>query len=263
MGNSRLPKNPIAYAIAPSLADIELPAFARIIMKPKLLLITDRSDLAKLQAQMLNHSGIAVSIIDHTVASDEMTVADLDGYDLILLNMFDEEGLSIEICRKLRVDYFSPILALIYERDERFMLRMYEAGADDCLVQPLSIQLSLAKVQAWLRRAGTIDKSIGLLEAYEFKFNPSKSEVTTPQEILVRLSELEARLLHLLIVNSGRIVATDLIIQRVWPDEGISDGDRNLLKALVHRLRRKLESDPTRPQYIHTIPYQGYSFRVQ
>jgi len=232
-------------------------------MNPKLLLITDRDDLARLQAQMLVHSGIEVAVLNHTLARNKTNTADLEGYDLILLNMFDEESLSIEICRKLRTGYFGPILALIYNRDERFMLRIYEAGADDCLVQPLSIHLLLAKVQAWLRRAGTTDKSMALIEAYQFKFNPSKSEVTTPQEILVRLSQLEARLLHMLIVNSGRIVATDSIIQRVWPDNCVNDGDRHLLKALVHRLRRKLESDPTRPQFIHTIPHQGYSFRQQ
>jgi DNA-binding response OmpR family regulator len=138
---------------------------------------------------------------------------------------------------------------LIYERDERFLLRAYEAGADDCLVQPLSIHLLLAKVQAWLRRSGVIDKSVGHVEAYGFRFDSIKSEVITPQEELIRLSQLEARLLHLLMSNHGQVVATDLIIQRVWPDNYASDGDRHLLKALVHRLRRKIEADPTAPQY--------------
>jgi DNA-binding response OmpR family regulator len=232
-------------------------------MNPKLLLVTDRSDLARLQAQMLVHSGIEVSVLNHTIARSKMSASDLEGYDLIMLNMFDEESLGIEICRKLRAGYFSPILALIYESDERFMLRMYDAGADDCLVQPLSIHMLLAKVRAWLRQSSNSGKTVGLVEAYEFKLNPIKSEVITPEETLVRLSQLEARLLHLLIVNSGRIVSTDLIIQRVWPDNGMSDGDRHLLKALVHRLRRKIECDPTRPRYIHTIPHQGYSFRPE
>lgn len=232
-------------------------------MNPKLLLITDRSDLARLQAQMLVHSGIEVSVLNHTIAKNKMSAADLDDYDLIIINMFEEENNALEICRKLRSGYYRPILILIYERDERSQLRVYDAGADDCLVQPLSIHVLLAKVQAWLRRSGVEDKTIDFLEAYNFRFNPVKSEVVTPEDQLVRLSLLEARLLHLLIVNSGRIVSTDLIIQRVWPDNCTSDGDRHLLKALVHRLRRKIESDPTRPQFIHTIPHQGYSFRLE
>jgi len=232
-------------------------------MNPNLLLITDRNDLARLQAQMLVHSGIKVSVLNRTIAINRMGTADLQDYDLILLNMFEEENHSIEICRKLRSGYYGPILILLYEQDERYLLRAYEAGADDCLVQPLSIHLLLAKVQAWLRRAGIKENSIGYLEAYKFRFNAMKSEVITPEENLVRLSQLEARLLHLLIANSGSIVDTDLIIQRVWPDNGPCDGDRHLLKALVHRLRRKIETNPTRPQYIHTIPHQGYSFRQE
>ena len=232
-------------------------------MNPRLLLITDRADLAKLQAQMLVHSGIEVSVLNHTIARSKMSVSDLEAYDLIMINMFEEGNNGAELCKKMRSSFYKPILLLIYDRDERSQLRAYEAGADDCMVQPLSIHVLLAKVKAWLRRSGLEDTGSDFLEAYNFRFNPIKSEVVTPEENLVRLSLLESRLLHLLIVNSGRIVNTDLIIQRVWPDNCTNDGDRHLLKALVHRLRRKIESDPTQPRYIHTIPHQGYSFRLE
>jgi DNA-binding response OmpR family regulator len=119
----------------------------------------------------------------------------------------------------------------------------------------------LAKINAWLRRSTMGEKTIDFVEAYGFRFNSTKNQVITPEENLVRLSQLEARLLRLLMVNHGQIVDTDLIIQRIWPDSGMSDGDRHLLKALVHRLRGKIETDPSRPQYIHSIPRQGISFR--
>ncbi len=232
-------------------------------MNPKLLLITDRTDLARVQAHTLVCSGIEVAELNYAMAKTKLSAADLKEYDLILLNMFDEESHSLEICRKLRAQYHNPIILLVYERDERFLLRAYEAGADDCLVQPLSIHLLSAKVQAWLRRVDSKDTAEALLEAYQFRFDPAKSELTTPEDTRVRLSQLEARFLHLLIVNSGRIVATDTILQRVWPDNnGMRDGDRHLLKALVHRVRRKIERNPNIPQYIHTVPHQGYSFRL-
>jgi DNA-binding response OmpR family regulator len=231
-------------------------------MNSKLLLITDRDDLAKLQAQMLMHSGLDVTILNHTLTQNKKGAAAVEGYDLILVNMFDEDSDSLEICRNLRGSFYNPILVLIYERDERSLLRAYDAGADDCLVQPLSIHLLVAKIQAWLRRSGLSEKSINYIEAYNFRFDPVKSEVITPQEELIRLSQLEARLLHLLMSNRGQIVETNQILQRVWPDNVESVGDRHLLKALVHRLRRKLEADPTDPRYIHTIPHQGYSFHL-
>jgi DNA-binding response OmpR family regulator len=231
-------------------------------MNPKILLITDRPDLARVQAHALVCSGIEVAELHHTIAKTKISVADLAGYDLILLNLFEQESTSIEICQKLRAGYHNPILLIIYERDERFLLRAYAVGADDCLVQPLSIHLLLAKVQAWLRHADSKDNANGLLEAYQFRFNPAKNEVTTPEDTLVRLSQLEARFLHLLLVNRGHIVATDTILQRVWPDNKVGHDDRQLLKALVHRLRRKIERNPNAPEYIQTIPHEGYSFRL-
>jgi DNA-binding response OmpR family regulator len=59
-------------------------------MNPRLLLITDRADLAKLQAQMLVHSGIEVSVLNHTLAKNKPNAADLEAFDLIMLNMFEE-----------------------------------------------------------------------------------------------------------------------------------------------------------------------------
>jgi DNA-binding response OmpR family regulator len=228
-------------------------------MSTRLLLITDRADLAHLLAQTLIHSGFAVVVLSHSLAQNKTSATDLENYALILLHLFESD--NVDLCCKLRDKFHSPILALLYEQDERFLLRTYEAGADDCLMQPMSIHLLVAKVQAWLRRSGLNDNPCEYLEAYDFRFNTIKSEVITPEKNLVRLTQLEARLLHLLIANSGSIVTTDLITQRVWPDNAECDRDRHLLKALVHRLRRKIEAVPARPQYIHTIPQQGYRFR--
>src|SRR5690606_11836059 len=151
-----------------------------------LLLITDRTSLARLPAQMLVHSGIETSVLNSAVAKKKATSSYLEEYDLILLNMYEEDGHGLDICRRLRAGYENPILVLTYEQDERYLLSAYEAGADDCLVQPFSINLLLAKIQPWLRQSGLSDKSVGLLEAYEFRFDPVKSEVITPQKELVR-----------------------------------------------------------------------------
>src|SRR5688572_1009251 len=93
------------------------------IMNPNILLITDRADLAKLQAQMLVHSGIDVSLLSHLLIQNKTDLADLEAYDLILINLFDAGRVYLEICRKLRAGYNNPILVMIYERDERSQLR--------------------------------------------------------------------------------------------------------------------------------------------
>src|SRR4051794_14549742 len=110
-------------------------------MHPKLLLIIDRADMVRLHTQLLIDSGMRVTVLNHTLAKNQTSAPDLEDYDLILINLFDEESDSIEICRKLRAEYDNPLLVMLYERDERLLLRAYEAGADDCLVQPLNLHL--------------------------------------------------------------------------------------------------------------------------
>jgi len=229
-------------------------------MNPKLLVFTDRRDLTRFQVQGLLQSGIQISFLAPTIVKDKGDTPNLDSYSLVLINLFDRESDSLGLCRKLRLEYNSVILVLTCNQDEQFLLRLYDAGADECLGKSLGNRLLVAKVQAWLRRAATFEDSEGYLEAYKFRFDPVTRQVKTPQDTLVRLSKLEARLLYLLMANKDRIVSTDVIVQRVWRDEGKTDGDRDVLKKLVYRLRRKLEGDADQPQFIHTIPYEGYTF---
>lgn len=224
-------------------------------MRAKLLLITDYADLANLQAQRFVQYGFDVSVVRETVATNMISAANLENYDLILLYLLDGKVDSLELCRSLSAIYDNPILFFTFERDERVTLRVYEAGAAECIIQPMRFDLLVAKVRAWLRYTGSRDKTVGVLEAYGFRFDQSNGEVVTPQETLVRLSPLEARLLHILIANSGRIVLKERIVRQVWPDDAMVDKASDRLQTLVHRLRRKLE-----PQYIQATRNQGYTF---
>jgi DNA-binding response OmpR family regulator len=72
----------------------------------------------------------------------------------------------------------------------------------------------------------------------------------------VRLTQLEFRLLQLLVANAGHTLPTERLTTHVWGRRGT--GDRQMLKQLVHRLRRKLEADPAEPRYLRTISGIGY-----
>jgi two-component system response regulator RstA len=129
------------------------PAFITpYIMQPKVLLITDLPDFPRMGVQMLVLSGIEISVREHNIVKDKISAADVVGYDLLLINMYERESDSAGICWKLRTEYDNPILVLTHEEDEHFVLSAYDAGADDCLVQPMSNHILLAKVHAWLRR---------------------------------------------------------------------------------------------------------------
>ena len=72
-----------------------------------------------------------------------------------------------------------------------------------------------------------------------------------------RLTNLEARLLQLLLANGGHTLPLDRLTSHVWGNRGL--GDRQLLKQLVHRLRRKIEEDPATPRYLVTVSGVGYA----
>jgi DNA-binding response OmpR family regulator len=71
------------------------------------------------------------------------------------------------------------------------------------------------------------------------------------------LTHLEFRLLHELMIHQGQILTTEVIVDRVW---GYSEGDRELVRGLVSRLRAKVEPDPRKPRFVITVPGVGYTF---
>ena len=122
-------------------------------MPAKVLVITDRPDLPQISTQMLLLSGIEISVQDDKIVTGEDTVIDLEFYDLVLINLYVRPGDSIALCQQLRTQYDNPILVMLPGQDEELVLRVYEAGADDCLVQPLGHRLLVAIINAWWRRA--------------------------------------------------------------------------------------------------------------
>jgi DNA-binding response OmpR family regulator len=73
-----------------------------------------------------------------------------------------------------------------------------------------------------------------------------------------RLTQLEFRLLFVLMTNRGQVIPTDVIVERVWGYAG--QGERDLVRGLVSRLRRKMEPNPDQPRYIETVQGVGYRF---
>lgn len=153
-----------------------------------------------------------------------------------------------------------PLLVLMPPSDLQTILRCYEAGADECIIKPVEPLLLLAKVSAWLRRAWTIPvEGLGEIAVGDARLNPTRRQITIGDRPPVKLTNLEFRLLHLLMLRPGNTMHIDVIIQRVW---GFSTaGDNALVKNVVYRLRRKIESDPAHPSYLVSVAGEGYCFQ--
>jgi DNA-binding response OmpR family regulator len=90
------------------------------------------------------------------------------------------------------------------------------------------------------------------------RMNPGTRSVTTDGRETVRLTELEFRLLHLLMTHPGQVMPSEVIVDRVW---GYGEsGGKDLVRGVISRLRAKIEPDPSAPRFVHTIPTVGYFF---
>ena len=165
----------------------------------------------------------------------------------------------MDLCRKIRMAVDNPILAFLPSYDEKLITKYYTAGIDDCVVKPISPVVFYSKVKAWLRHS-----KIQLVPVFNEKIvgdlilRPHQKCLVKPGGKIVRLTDLEVRLLHLLMSKPGQLLDTEYIVSKVW---GLySEQDLPLLKHAIYRLRRKLGDDPKQPQWIRTWHGKGYSF---
>lgn len=227
------------------------------MVNSKILIISDQYELARTWVPSLTQLRLQVRVAPSKQLPEHHN---LGQHDLIIIDSYTPGYDFVAQCNAIRNHFQKVLLGLTYERDERFHLQLYEAGIDESIIKPLGIPLFLAKISVWLRRVEEVSPAAEQLRAAHFYLEPNRKRLIIDNGEPLRLSTLECNLLALLMSNQGRILETDLIVDRVWPNYG--NGDKDLLKNLIYRLRRKIEPDPATPQYIQTVNGHGYSFRV-
>ena len=227
--------------------------------KATVLLVSDDLESARIWAYSLEQAGLQVC----QAGFSEKTLLVWAGEfpDLIVLEDHAARMDALSFCRRMRQEAAVPILILSAASSEAQLMAAYQAGADDCL-PPVSPRLFLAKVKAWLRRAQVLPSAaLDVVQAGEFRLDPDRRTLTTPQGQALKLTNLETRLLYLMMNHPAWIIETEYLVNRVWGHFG--NGDGILLKNLVYRLRRKIEPNPGQPCYLLTESNLGYRFRPE
>ncbi len=179
--------------------------------------------------------------------------------DLVILDMLAIDEALLKHIMAVRGASSAAIMLLAATSDESEMIRAYEAGIDDFLHKPFGYGLFLAHVTAQLRRARVMPAALVLdLQDTHLTLDPERHMVTLSDGTARPLTNLEFRLLYCLVTNRGHVLTTETIIEKVWGYSG--EGDRNLLKSLISRLRAKVEPTPHDPHLISTVPGVGYTF---
>lgn len=225
----------------------------------KVLIISDEPVGAKIWGFASNQLGLEAVIIG---ANDP--VIDTWGKelpDLIVIEDTNDRTEEIAIMKQLRELTVVPVLYMTSKASEAFHLRVYQAGADECIPCPVSSRMFQAKISAWIRRAGNIPMSaLDEVHTGGFALSASQRRLSLPCGDDIRLTVLEARALFLFMSHPGRAFNNEEVIEKVWGYA--NSGDTSLLKHLIFRLRRKIEPDPNRPRYLRYERSTGYSFVV-
>jgi DNA-binding response OmpR family regulator len=182
--------------------------------------------------------------------------------DFVLITL-PEDVLEIQKAMKhieqVRLHTVIPILIISDPINESLQVGLLEAGADVVISRPYGVRFLHAQIKALLRRsAGIPFFSLPTLVQKDIVLDPSVRTVKVGDEQEKRLTQLEFRLLYTLMTNVGQIIPTDQIVEHVWGYSG--EGNRDLVRGLVQRLRLKVEPTPRKPEYILTEPGIGYYF---
>ena len=177
---------------------------------------------------------------------------------MIILDILLPELNGFEVCKKLReAQIDTPILMITAAKTEEMdKVLGLELGADDYVTKPVGSRELVARVKAILRRAGQKEKIGKICKFGDISVNFKSHEVLKAGKKL-HLTALEFKLLKLFIEHKGEVLTRDTILDETWDDAIVSP--RTIDPHIVH-LRKKIEKNPTSPEYIVGIRGIGYKF---
>jgi len=179
--------------------------------------------------------------------------------DLILLDVMMPDFDGFEVLRMVREISQVPVIMLTAKGEEDDKVKGLELGADDYVTKPFSPRELVSRVKAVLRRGSTFEEDEeGIIEVDgRLRIDFSRREVWVEEE-LVKLRPTEYRLLYHLVQNAGWVLTHDQILTKVWGYE--YRDEPHYVRLYINYLRKKIEENPSDPQYILTERGVGYRF---
>ena len=234
---------------------MEAAEFAR-----RILVVDDDQDILTLVGMTLELEGFAVQ----KASSAQEALRCIDKYGLPHLAVVDimMPGMSgIELCRKIQSYSDLPAILLTAVDDEQTKVEAIEEVAEDYVTKPFNPEELAARVKRLLRRIGDLgyaDAPVAEIdERLQIDFAHQRAIIEGDS---IDLTPTEAKLLHILTRSAPRTVTTDYLLGRLWPDKEVYE---ETLRVHVHRLRHKLEPNPSSPSYVKTERGLGYKFEAR
>jgi len=225
-------------------------------MSQKVLIVDDDENTLWLLTTLLQHHGFTV--IKAGSAAEALQAIRDQAPELVLLDVMMPDMDGWEVCRRIRETSGVPIIFITAKSSVKDVVKGLEIGGDDYVIKPFDNQELLARVRTQLRR-GVTQRGAEELSFADggLLINFNTREVTVYGK-LVELTPKEFTLLSVLARNAGRVLTRGELVTQTWGPE-FSDSNESL-KLYVHYLRKKIERDPNRPEFILTSRGVGYRF---
>ena len=223
----------------------------------RVLIAEDEPAIADAVAYALHAEGIDVDVVSD---GDAAAKAAVDDYDVVILDVMLPKLSGVEACRRIRERSVVPVLMLTARTSELDRVVGLEAGADDYVPKPFSMQELVSRVRAILRRRSldrhekTVTREVGGI-----RLDLNEQTLLVDGRI-VDVTPAEFRLLALLAQQPERAFSRTEIVERLW--RSVHVGGQRTCDVHVKNLRRKIERDPARPERLVTVRGVGYMLRA-
>jgi two-component system, OmpR family, KDP operon response regulator KdpE len=222
-------------------------------MAGRILIIDDQAQITRVLRTALSAQAYDVRIANDP--EEALLLFEDWSPDLIVTDLMMPGMSGIEVCRAIRKKTSTPIIVLSVRDQERSKIEALDAGADDYVTKPFSIQELLARVRAHLRRAPERNSEQPVVVG-DFHVDPGAHSVTVSGQA-VHLTPKEFDLLLHFARNSGKVLTHRALLTAVWGAQSAHQPE--YLRVFIGQLRRKLENGSGK-QYFQTEPWVGYRF---
>lgn len=224
---------------------------------PLVLVVEDERQMLRfLRATLTSHG---YRLLEAETAAEAVRLASSHNPDLILLDLGLPDADGIDVTRRLREWSRTPIIVLSARGRDDDKVEALDAGADDYLTKPFSVNELLARMRVALRHAGAAGAAAApVFEVGPLRIDLSRREVQVEGRE-VRLTPIEYKLLTLLARHAGKVLTHRQILKEVWGPG--REGQTHYVRVHMAELRKKIEADAARPRIIVTEPGVGYRLR--
>jgi two-component system, OmpR family, KDP operon response regulator KdpE len=220
----------------------------------KILVVDDEPQM--IRVLRINLLARQYEVVTAGTGQGALDAARHDHPDIVVLDLGLPDLDGVEVIRQLRGWTRVPVIVLSGRADSHDKVRALDAGADDYVTKPFSVDELLARIRVVARRQGGDEGTPGDVRIGQYTIDLAK-HVITPEG--VHLTRTEWQLLAAVVAEPGKLLSQRYLLEKVWGPTYRAETQN--VRQYMAQLRRKLENDPTRPAHLITEPGMGYRFQ--